>query len=276
MTSDDRIKSFPQALASQARLTRFGDIPALLAHPDWTSPRPVMIWLHGRTAYKELDPGRYLRWIRAGFAACAIDLPGHGERAASASDHPQHTPATLEAAIAEIDAVVAALSTPEYHSVFDATRLGLGGMSMGGMVALRRLCDPHPFRCASVEATTGFLSGLYFPARHGLPTTRPWPASSEPDRIARLDPMSHLSTWASIPIQVLHSESDRIVPYLGQSRFLDALRAHYAASGADPALIELKTWPQTGAPDEHIGFGPKSNDAKNAQADFLARRLAAD
>jgi len=34
--------------------------------------------MHGRTANKELDPGRYLRLIRAGIAVCAIDLPGHG------------------------------------------------------------------------------------------------------------------------------------------------------------------------------------------------------
>jgi len=33
------------------------------------------------------------------------------------------------------------------------------------------------------------------------------------------------------------------------------------------------TWPTTGAPDEHIGFGLKSNDAKNAQTDFLKRWL---
>ena len=41
----------------------------------------------------------------------------------------------------------------------------------------------------------------------------------------------------------------------------------------DPSLIELKTWPTTGAPNEHIGFGRFSNDAKNAQTDFLRRHL---
>ncbi|MCC6678072.1 MAG: prolyl oligopeptidase family serine peptidase [Phycisphaerales bacterium] len=270
-----RFRTFPQALRTQARAARLGHIPALLAHPDWSSPRPIMLWLHGRTASKELDPGRYLRWIRAGLAACAIDLPGHGERATPGSDAPDHTPATLQAAIAEIDTVVAALSAPEYAPVFDTTRLGIGGMSMGGMVALRRLCDPHLFRCASVEATTGFLGGLYFPARHGLPADRPWPVSHDAARINRLDPIAHLDSWRPIPLQALHSESDRIVPFLAQSRFIDALRAHYTAAGADPALIELKTWPHTGAPDEHIGFGPKSNDAKNAQVEFLTRQLAA-
>ena len=77
-----RFAQFPSYLAERSRTYKFGEIPVLLAHPDWDRPAPVVLWMHGRTANKELDPGRYLRWIRAGFAACALDLPGHGERAA--------------------------------------------------------------------------------------------------------------------------------------------------------------------------------------------------
>jgi hypothetical protein len=42
-----------------------------------------------------------------------------------------------------------------------------------------------------------------------------------------------------------------------------------------PSLIESHTWPTTGAPEEHVGFGKVSNDAKNIQTAFLARHLAA-
>lgn len=257
----ERFSSFPRALAERSRAERLAGVPTLLAHPDWTSPAPVVVWLHGRTASKELDPGRYLRWIRAGIAACAIDLPGHGERADPAMQTPARTPEVLEAVLPEIDAVLAELVAPRFAGVFDTARTGLGGMSAGGMATLRRLCDPHPFRAAAVDATTGDL-GAYF-ARHA-------PAA----RIARLDPMSNLAGWRPIPLLAVHSRADAIVPFTSQAGFLERLSAHYRDRGADPEWIQVLAWDTTGAPQEHVGFGRFSNDAKNAQTGFWTRTLA--
>ncbi len=272
---DDRFKRFPAHLAERTRIVRLGpddSIPALLAHPDWRTPSPTVIWLHGRTVNKELDPGRYLRWIRAGIAACAIDLPGHGERADAAMQEPGRTLDVLEQAQGEIDQVIESLADPEYGAagggLFDLDRLAIGGMSAGGMATLGRLCDPHPFLCATVEATTGNLAGLYAGT-----ADRPWPVSHPPERVAALDPMQHLASFRPIPLQALHTEADAVVPIAVQRTFLDHLRAHYAARGADPDLIELVTWPETGAPMEHNGFGRHANDAKNAQLEFLRRHL---
>jgi hypothetical protein len=259
----ERFARFPAALAAQTRAHRFGEIPALLAHPDWNSPAPVVIWLHGRTVNKELDPGRYLRWIRAGIAACAIDLPGHGERAIPGMDQPQRSLDILEQVIPEIDQVLFALGDAQWNGAFDLDRAGIGGMSAGGMAVLRRLCDPHRFRCAALEGTTGDLGGMYL--------QRPWPGRDDPARVARLDPLQHLEGWRPIPFLAAHSESDRIVPISTMHTFLDSLRAHYRAQHADPSMIELVSWPETGAPDEHLGFGRYSNDAKNAQTAFFQR-----
>ena len=41
----------------------------------------------------------------------------------------------------------------------------------------------------------------------------------------------------------------------------------------DPSMIETVTWPETGAPYEHAGFGRYSNDAKNGQTEFFSRTL---
>ncbi len=86
---DDRSADIPSALASQARWVRLGEgdigategvggVPAMLACPDAESgePAPVVIWMHGRTVQKETDPGRYLRWLRAGIGACSVDRRG--------------------------------------------------------------------------------------------------------------------------------------------------------------------------------------------------------
>lgn len=269
----DRFAEFPRDLARRARTVRLGDIPALLAHPDWKNPAPTVLWLHGRTVNKELDPGRYLRWVRAGLAAGAIDLPGHGERLDPKMQGPDRSLDVLEQGVLEIDRVVEGLSDPSYGGVFDLDRLGIGGMSLGGMVALRRLCDHHPFRCAAVEATTGWLEGLYFADRVGLPNAGRWVVPHDADRVRALDPMARLGEFRPIPLLALHCEADQVVPFAGMKRFLEVLTDQYRARGADPTLIDLKTWPQTGAPQEHVGFGRFSNAAKNAQVEFLRRVL---
>lgn len=281
---DERFKQFPRDLATRSRTVRLGPtgVPTLLAHPDWETPAPFVFWMHGRTVSKELDPGRYLRWIRAGIAAVAIDLPGHGERFDPDLQSPAHTLDVLEQAVREVDQVLSELSQSEWGTCFDLGRAGIGGMSAGGMATLRRLCDPHPsvltrgFRAAAVEGTTGWMEGLYSPDKAGLPRADRWLVEHPPDRVAQLDPMRHLSSFAPLPLLVLHSRADRMVPWEGMSVFVERLRAHYRVDGADPGLVEVVTWPETGAPSEHAGFGRFANDAKNAQVDFLRRHLGAE
>ncbi|MCC6322383.1 MAG: alpha/beta fold hydrolase [Phycisphaerales bacterium] len=269
----DRFAKLPSSLDGKARTVRLGgagDIPALLIHPDWISCVPTVVWMHGRTANKELDAGRYVRWMKAGFAACAIDLPGHGERKDARADAPGEALGVLAAMITEIDHIVEALADPVWQNVFDLDRLGIGGMSLGGMATLRRLCapPPHPFKCAAVESTTGDLTGLYRPDG-----PRPWGTSYPLEQIAPLDPLQHIEGFRPIPLLALHSEADRIIPIGLQRGFLDRLRTRYTAQNADPALITLHTWPTTGAPEEHSGFGRHGNEAKNLQTEFLARHL---
>ncbi len=265
----DRFRRFPAYLAERARTARLGQsqVPGLLAHPDWTTPAPVVLWMHGRTVSKELDPGRYLRWIRAGIAVCAIDLPGHGERYQEGMDSAARTLDVLERVLPEIDGVVDALAAPEFRGGFDLERMGIGGMSAGGMATLRRLCEPHTFRCATVESTTGDLERLYFGTGHS--PRPPWPVKHDPARVARLDPARHLDGWRPIPILLMHNELDRVVPVETTRAFVEALRRRYAA----PELVEFVTFPESGAPDEHSGFGRFSNDAKNRQTEFLVRHL---
>jgi len=264
------LASLSNSLRSHTRFARLGPtaIPALFVHPDWASTAPTLLWLHGRTVSKELDNGRYLRLLRAGIASCAIDLPGHGERLDHRLQQPAAVPELLQRGIAEIDTLLAALASPPFDGLFDPARLALGGMSAGGMATLRRLCDDHPFRCACVEAAAGSLECLYAPS-----DGRPWPVRHPPDRVARLDPLRHLGAWRPVPLLALHSEADRLVPVRCVRVFIDELRRRYAAAGADPAAVELVTWPETGAPDEHSGFGRVSNDAKNIQTAFLVRHL---
>lgn len=231
--------------------------------------------MHGRTANKELDPGRFLRWLRAGIATCSIDLPGHGERAWLGAHEPDASLKVIGQAVSEIDAVVEALADPHFAGVFDLDRLAIGGMSMGGIVTLRRLCEPHPFVCAAVEGTTGWLEGLYFPEDRGTTGEVPprWVVKHEREAVAKVSAAAHLDTFNPIPLLMLHSEADRMMPISVARGFIERLRERYRRVGADPRMIEFNTWRETGAPEEHIGFGRFSNDAKNMQTAFFVREL---
>ena len=65
---DARLPSSLQALSETRRLG--ADVPSLVVRPEGTplggDRIPFLLWMHGRTATKELDPGRYLRLARAG------------------------------------------------------------------------------------------------------------------------------------------------------------------------------------------------------------------
>ncbi len=275
---DPRFARFPSELAAKTRIMKLGpsEVPTLLTHPDWPSPTPspapVMFWMHGRTVNKELDPGRYLRWLRAGIATCSIDLPGHGERFDAALQTPDRTLDVLAQALMEIDPVLNALRSPLFKNAFALSRVGIGGMSAGGMVALRRLCDPNSFACAAVEATTGWLEGLYYPQHSGMPRRTTKLPEHPLEKLQQLDPTRHLKNLRPIPILAVHSETDQVVPWAGMKIFLTNLRDHYDSSQSSKQ-IEILTFTQTGAPLEHNGFGTRSNDAKNAQTEFLRKLL---
>lgn len=255
--------AIPSSLRAAAHWTHLADgrVPVMLVHPAWDSGEtaPVVLWMHGRTVNKELDPGRYLRWMRAGIAACAIDLPGHGERFDEALQQPDRTLDVVTQMAGEIDAIIESLA--EFPQ-FDRSRVGIGGMSAGGMATILRLCRPHEFRCASVEATTGSWMHQRRRAmfRHVDEAT-----------IAKLDPMQHLDGWREIPFQALHSVGDEWVSFEGQRAFIEALRERYR----NPDAVKLVTFEDTGAPNEHAGFGRYAAEAKDAQRDFFVQWLVA-
>lgn len=243
------------------------DVPALVMHPDWETPAPVVVWMHGRTAHKELDPGRYLRWMRAGIAAVSLDLPGHGERFDRTAHGPGRTVETVTQMYEEIDGVVDEIGG---LGPFDMDRMAIGGMSAGGMATLRRLCDPHRFKAAAVECTSGDLDRLYFEAGVDLGVEH------DRDAVAEIDPAAHLDGFAPLPALVLHGELDAMIPVEIQRGFVGKLRERFVAAGSAGDQVAFRVFPETGAPSEHAGFGRHSNEAKAIQTAFLARALGVE
>lgn len=241
------------ALQRTARSLRLGDnVPVMLVVPeDSEAPVPLLIWMHGRTADKELDTGRYLRLMRRGIAACSIDLPGHGERFEDLLHEPAAVLAMVEQMVEELDDIVEDLRR---LGEFDPDRIAIGGISAGGIAALVRCCSTHPFTAISLEATTGNLE-------HRASAT-----FADPDRLRRLDPISNLDEWREIPVLALHNQLDEWIDVEGQRTFIDTLRGRY--EHPEKVLFHVYEEP-TGAPFEHAGFGRFSADSKARQVAFL-------
>ncbi|MEI6475162.1 MAG: alpha/beta fold hydrolase [Planctomycetota bacterium] len=250
------------AISRSVRLAG-GTVPALLVHPYFDRgsgkvlrPAPVLIWMHGRTVTKELDPGRYLRLARAGIATCAVDLPGHGERLDAPRQAPEQTLGVVEQMVNELDAVLADIDSSGEHT---ACKRALGGMSAGGMAALVRLTRPHSFDAAVVECTTG--SWRWQQHR----------AMFDAARVAAMNPIDHLTDWREIPFLALHNSEDEWIPVDGQREFIEALRARAIL----PEHVQFHVYGPTGAPFEHAGFGRMASDAKERVTAFLTHSLTA-
>jgi len=239
-----------------ATLNRFGEVPALIIKSDDT-PRPFLLWIHGRTADKELDPGRYLRYVRRGINICAVDLPGHGERFVAHLQEPEAACDVVSKMSEEVDSVLAGL---EIFGGFDQQKAAIGGMSAGGMATIMRLVRPHVFRAAILEATMGQwrLQRQHKMFQHLTDA-----------QFSALNPADHLDQWRQIPIVAFHARHDEWVSYAAQEEFIARLKQRYAK----PENIEFVTFDHTGAPKEHMGFGRQSAFVKEVQVEFLAKAL---
>lgn len=246
---------FPSTLRRASHWCRLvdGTVPVVVMRPEnrTADPLPFLLWFHGRTVTKEIDSGRYLRLIRAGIGCVAVDLPGHGERLDEAMHDGARTLDVVQQAAAEVDAILRDLAQFD----LDMSRAVIGGMSAGGMAAILRGCSPHPFCGMLLEATIGDWESQ---------RSRPM---YQPDVVAKLNPIAHLSQWRDIPLLALHSELDEWVAIAGQRKFVDAVRA----KSSQPEKIELHAYPVTGAPHEHMGFGRMAGDAKQRGTDFVAK-----
>ncbi|MDE1038024.1 MAG: prolyl oligopeptidase family serine peptidase [Phycisphaerales bacterium] len=252
-----RFDTLPSRLREVSIEKELAGVPCLLVRMD-EKPRPFLFWMHGRTADKELDPGRYLRCVRRGINVCAVDLPDHGQRCTDRQHHKENILGIIQQMSAEIQPVLDEL---EMQGGFDLNRAAIGGMSAGGLTSVYHLCSPHNFKAVILEASGG--EWIHLRNSDLLPHLTL-------EELEVVNPMNHLTSWKDVPVIAFHNKHDVRVPFETTSDFIGALKD----KSPNPEDIELVAFERSGAPNEHMGFGRESAFVKEVQVEFLAKHLS--
>ncbi|MEH0628486.1 alpha/beta hydrolase family protein [Streptomyces stelliscabiei] len=189
--------------------------------------RPTAVFVHGFTSNR-LELPNFVAMSRLleahGIASVRFDLSGHGESDGDFFD------VTITGEIAETRAI---LQTVRSFDFVDPSRIGLVGMSMGGVVAgivaaeepgISALCLWSPAAVAPFEIGSGYFKGrrlapeLEEKGYIDADGHRMSPALI--DDIARLDVYGRSSGFAG-PVHILHGDKDDIAPHEYVRRYLD-------------------------------------------------------
>ncbi|MBD9726340.1 alpha/beta hydrolase [Streptomyces caniscabiei] len=227
---------------------------------------PTAVFVHGFTSNRIELPNfvAMSRLLQAnGVASIRFDLSGHGE-----SDG-DFFGVTMSGEIAETRAILRSARALDF---VDPDRIGLVGMSMGGVVAgvvaaeeagIGALCLWSPAAVAPFEIGSGYLKGRSLAAEveekgyFDADGHRMSPALIE--GIAGLDVYGRSSGYSG-PVHILHGDKDDIVPLEYVRRYLD----HYGGN-AELEIVE-------GA-DHAWGSVPHRTTLHQSTLRFLRRHL---
>jgi pimeloyl-ACP methyl ester carboxylesterase len=191
---------------------------------------PVVVFVHGFTSNRIEVPSfvGMARSLQAGgIASVRFDLSGHGESDGDFFD------VTIAGEIAETKAVVRAVRAMDF---VDPDRVGLLGMSMGGVVAaiaaaelpgIAALCLWSPAAVAPFEVGQGAIKGRSLGAEFAAKGYfdadghRMSPALARD--IAGLDVYGRSAGYRG-PVRIIHGDADDIAPVEYARRYLDHYR----------------------------------------------------
>jgi dienelactone hydrolase len=248
-------------------------VPGYLLMPDaarFSGRRPLLIVLHGTGGSKDNEQIAQLalKAAQAGFIGVAIDGRFHGERTQAGSG-----------AAAYNDAIAQAFKTGHGHPFYydttwdvmrlidylttrkdvDATRIGLTGISKGGIetyltaAADARVAVAVPY--IGVQSFKWALENGQWPARiatiqdgfdaaarsagkppHSVAFVREFYARVVPGIDGQFDGPAMLALIAPRPLLVVNSDSDANTPVAGVRLSVEAARPEYAAHNASDRL----------------------------------------
>ncbi|WP_416978116.1 dienelactone hydrolase family protein [Streptomyces sp. T028] len=193
----------------------FGEIPGVLWTPDGTADtRPLILMGHGGGQHKQA-PGIVARARRfaaeGGFAVAAVDAPAHGGRPRTEEHdrligelrHRVQTGGDAAPVLAEVHALIAGQSVPEWRAVVDAVQeldqVGVGAVGYWGLSLGCGLGVPFVAAEPRVRAAVLGLNGAETSAEAAARITVPveFLVQWDDERVPRADALALFDAFAS-------------------------------------------------------------------------------
>jgi dienelactone hydrolase len=204
---------------------------------------PLVILVHGYSNFKELNLAQGYHVARGGFRVLLPDAWNHGERAAPGTiDFVEACTRTA----AEVDGLIDAWAR---EPGVDASRVGLGGFSMGGCITFAYLAGGgrKVTAAASVIGSPDWVSVFESPdakaqaAELGVPAD-PAGRAAYLARVRAAEPAGRLDAFAAVPFLVQVGALDTLVPAAPVGAFCERLAKRYP----DPSLLRYVAHPNVG------------------------------
>ena len=214
------------------------NIPVLWREPDFHSNRRLVIWLPGFTGSKEAVANNLDDLAQAGYVALSLDPVDHGPRARNPGPEPlngagdefvayndgrlyRHFWSILAQTIREVSVIIDWAEA----ELGIAPPVGLGGISMGGDIALAAAgTDPRISVVAAAIATGDWAK-----------PTSIYKLSAPNEHIQRqferYNPLVNVERYRHLPaVAIFCGSEDEVVPPEGAVRFVQALGPIYEAA----------------------------------------------
>jgi len=226
------------ATATTVKHAIIAGIPLLWAAPTVPSNK-LVIWLPGFSGSKEGVQENLLDLAQAGFWGLSFDPVQHGERLIASLDELR---TRVRGNIRRYFWPILAQTAEETSTVIDwaqhefgVSRVGMGGISMGGDIAVA---------AAGADARIGAVAACIATADWLRPGSFEPPG--EPDGVAqsaydRRNPLTHVADYHTCPaITFQCGAQDQQVPPDGAQRFVDLLRSTLYTEQPDRLAVFLQ------------------------------------
>lgn len=219
--------------------TTMAGIPVLHVFPAaLQGPAPTLLFYHGWSSRKESQTITAESLAIEGFRVILPEAPRHGVR----DPLPEYNSNEawelfwdiLVQAIHEAEEIVGeAIQT----GLADPARIGVGGNSMGGMIASGLTARHDWVKAAAICNGNPCYEWLDAQARKARAVPPADDASLA--RLRSYDPEALVERVAPRPFLMLHGENDTVVPVACARRFLEVARPHYRDNPDLLSLVEV-------------------------------------
>lgn len=216
---------------------------------DGKSNKPIVIIVHGWSARKENMLFHAYLLAQSGFFVVAPDAYGHGERKTDTSNDPLSI--LMNAVTVTADDIDTLIDNYVHDDRVDIARIGLAGVSMGGIITYSHIIkkDRRVKAAVPLISTPDILAALNSPNKEALfkaAGINPHDNGGKLDEILKmvesLQPASRYQDMNGIPLLILNGTADPLIDIEGVRKFYNFMKPIYY----DAEAIQMIEYPGVG------------------------------